>query len=37
LVVETAPNSDTPNEPPMERKNVAALLATPRSFCSTLF
>jgi hypothetical protein len=32
-----APNAATPNEPPIERKNVAALLATPRSRCSTLF
>ena len=32
-----APNIETPNEPPIERKNVAALLETPRSFCSTLF
>ena len=33
----TAPNRDTPKEPPIERKNVAELLDTPRSFWSTLF
>ena len=32
-----APNSEMPNEPPIERKKVAAPLAAPRSFCSTLF
>ena len=32
-----APASETPNEPPIDRKNVVALLATPRSFGSTLF
>lgn len=32
-----APKSEMPNEPPMERKKVAAPLAAPRSFCSTLF
>lgn len=26
-----------PNEPPIDRKNVAAPLAAPRSFCGTLF
>ncbi len=35
--MKTAPNSETPNEPPMERKKVEVLLETPRSFCSTLF
>ena len=32
-----APNSEMPNEPPIDRKKVAAPLAAPRSFCSTLF
>ena len=32
-----APKRETPNEPPMDRKKVAAPLAAPRSFCSTLF
>ncbi len=36
-LLKIAPKSDTPNDPPMERKKVEALLATPRSFCSTLF
>ena len=33
----TAPNAATPSEPPICWKNIRALLATPMSFCCTLF
>ena len=32
-----APNSATPSEPPIERKNVAVLVATPMSFGGAQF
>ncbi len=32
-----APNSATPSEPPIERKNVAAEVATPTSFGGAQF
>ena len=32
-----APNSATPSEPPIERKKVAALVATPMSFGGAVF
>ncbi len=35
--VSTAPRSATPNEPPIERRNVAAPVAVPRSLRSTAF